>query len=211
MFLSRKPSEETVARFIASQQALPYSYAEVGATQDAATADRLIGYNVDHNRVMIGKGEETYQHAVSALRSWRQFELGWVTVVPPGKPLEIGTTVAVQTKTFGFWSLNAARIVYLIDERSAQDARFGFAYGTLPDHVERGEERFSVEWRADDSVWYDIYAFSRPKHPLVRLGFPVTRMLQRRFVRDSLAVMNAEGRGRRSEVSKKEPGHLSDL
>jgi uncharacterized protein (UPF0548 family) len=61
----------------------------------------------------------------------------------------------------------------------------------LPDHVERGEERFTVEWQADDSVWYDICAFSRPKHPLARLGFPVTRMLQKRFVRDSLAVMKA--------------------
>jgi uncharacterized protein (UPF0548 family) len=118
-----------------------------------------------------------------------------VTVVPPGKPLEVGTTVAVQTKTFGFWSLNAARIVYVIDERQIQNARFGFAYGTLPDHVERGEERFMVEWQADDSVWYDIYAFSRPKHPLARLGFLVTRMLQKRFARDSLVAMKAAMEG----------------
>ena len=82
----------------------------------------------------------------------------------------------------------------MIDEKQTQNARFGFAYGTLPDHVERGEERFTIEWQADDSVWYDIYAFSRPKHPLARLGFPVTRMLQKRFARDSLAVMKAAGR-----------------
>jgi uncharacterized protein (UPF0548 family) len=97
--------------------------------------------------------------------------------------------VAVQTKTFGLWSLNAARIVYVIDERETQNARLGFAYGTLADHVERGEERFTVEWQADDSVWYDIYAFSRPKHPLARLGYPITRMLQKRFIAHSLAVM----------------------
>lgn len=49
-------------------------------------------------------------------------------------------------------------------------ARFGFAYGTLPGHVESGEERFQIEWhRSDDSVWYDILAFSRPNHPLARL------------------------------------------
>ena len=189
MFLSRKPSEETVARFIASQQDLAFSYPAVGATQGQATADELPGYNVDHNRIKLGTGRETYERAVSALRSWRQFELGWVSVVPEGKPLAVGTTVAVRAKTFGFWSLSAARIVYLIDERSAQDARFGFAYGTLPDHVERGEERFRVEWNEDDSVWYDIHAFSRPKHPLVRLGYPVARMLQKRFVKESLAVM----------------------
>ena len=187
MFLQRKPSEEVVRKFIASQQDLRFSYSAVGTTESKPPA----GYKVDHNRIKLGAGEETYRRAVSALRDWRQFELGWVTIVPPGKLLEVGTTVAVQTKTFGFWSLNAARIVYLIEENQAGNARFGFAYGTLPDHVEDGEERFTVEWHKeeDDSVWYDIYAFSRPKHPLARLGFPITRMLQRRFVRDSLAVM----------------------
>ncbi len=187
MFLFQQPSSDTVQQFIDSQQHLPFPYSGVGTTQNQPPS----GYKIDHNRIKLGAGEETYRRAVSALRDWRQFELGWVTIVPPGKLLEVGTTVAVQTKTFGFWSLNAARIVYLIDENQAGNARFGFAYGTLPDHVEDGEERFTVEWHKeeDDSVWYDIYAFSRPKHPLARLGFPITRMLQRRFVRDSLAVM----------------------
>ena len=38
-----------------------------------------------------------------------------------------------------------------------------------------------VEWCADDSVCYDILAFSRPNHWLVRLGYPITRRLQKRF------------------------------
>ena len=190
MFLLKKPSEEFVRQFIASQQDLPFAYPQVRATNSEAH-NIPHGYTVDHNRTRLGDGEKTYQRAVAALQSWKQFDLGWVRVVPPGKPLEVGTTVAVRTKTFGFWSLNAARIVYVVDERQTRNARFGFAYGTLPDHVERGEERFTIEWQADDSVWYDIYAFSRPKHPLARLGFPLTRMLQKRFVRDSLAVMKA--------------------
>jgi uncharacterized protein (UPF0548 family) len=194
MFLLNKPSEEFVRQFTASQQDLPFAYPQVGAT-NSKTLKVPHGYTVDHNRIKLGTGEKTYQRAVSALRSWKEFELGWVTVVPPVKLLERGTTVAVQTQTFGFWSLNATRIVYVIDERQTRNSRYGFAYGTLPDHVERGEERFTVEWQADDSVWYDIYAFSRPNHPLARLGFPVTRMLQKRFVRDSLAVMKAEVEG----------------
>ena len=68
--------------------------------------------------------------------------------------------------------------------------KFGFAYGTLPGHVESGEERFLVEWdRGDDGVWYDILAFSRPNHILTRLGYPVVRRLQKRFGRDSAASM----------------------
>jgi uncharacterized protein (UPF0548 family) len=183
MFLLRQPSEEDVRQFISSQQDLPFSYSQVGATQSQPPA----GYTVDHSRTRLGDGEEIYRRAVSALQSWKQFNLGWVTIVPPGKVLEAGTTVAVQAQVFGFWTLNAARIVYVIDERQSQNARFGFAYGTLPDHVERGEERFTVEWKKDDSVWYDIYAFSRPQHPLVKLGFPIARRLQKRFVKDSLA------------------------
>lgn len=187
MFLLRQPSEAVIQQFISFQDALPFSYREVGATRsDAPPA----GYTVDHNRIRLGEGENTYQLAVSALQSWKQFELGWVTIVPLSTPVEVGRTVAVQANTFGFWSLSAARIVYLIEEVGSMK-RFGFAYGTLPDHVECGEERFTIEWHKDndDSVWYDIYAFSRPQHPFVRLGLPIARTLQKRFARESLANM----------------------
>lgn len=186
MFLLSKPTEELVQQFISAQQALPFSYAEVGATQSDTIAD----YTIDHNRIKLGHGEETYQHANSALRSWKQFDLGWVSIVPRDTPVEVGRTVAVQAKTFGFWSLSACRIVYVIDEQESV-RKFGFAYGTLPDHVECGEERFTIEWnnQTDNSVWYDIYAFSRPQHPLVKLGFPIARRLQKRFARESLATM----------------------
>ncbi|MGH9927648.1 MAG: DUF1990 family protein [Pyrinomonadaceae bacterium] len=185
MFLLRQPAGQTVRQFISAQQDLPFSYLEVGATRsEAAPAD----YTVDHNRVRLGDGDGAYQRAVSALRSWKQFDLGWVSIVPSNTPVEVGSTVAVQAHTFGFWLLNACRIVYVIDEKEPVK-RFGFAYGTLPDHVECGEERFTIEWHEDNSVWYDIYAFSHPQRPLVRLGSAIARKLQQRFVRDSLAVM----------------------
>ncbi|MFN2491827.1 MAG: DUF1990 family protein [Pyrinomonadaceae bacterium] len=183
-FLLRQPSEETVRRFISSVRDLPYSYPEVGGSRGQPPA----GYNVDHNRIQLGEGEKTYEGAVAALRTWRQFDLGWVKIVPAGEAIEPGTTVVVQAHTFGFWSLNACKVVYLIEEKEPAK-KFGFAYGTLPNHVERGEERFTVEWHTDDSVWYDIYAFSRPQHLLVRFASPVARTLQRRFARDSLAAM----------------------
>ncbi|MBI3887105.1 MAG: DUF1990 family protein, partial [Opitutae bacterium] len=55
-------------------------------------------------------------------------------------------------------------------------------------------ERFTVEWRADDTVWYDLRAFSRPRYWPVRLAKPLARRLQRRFVADSkLAMQRAAG------------------
>src|SRR4029453_4734453 len=107
MLLHRKPSEEVVRQFIASQRDLPFSYPQVVATQSQPPA----GYSVDHNRVNLGSGKQTYARAVTALREWKQFELGWVTLLPRKQPLEVGTIVAVQAKLFGLWWLNAARIV----------------------------------------------------------------------------------------------------
>jgi len=183
MFRISAPTESDVDKFITEQRNLPFTYSEVGATNTMPPA----GYNVDHNRIRLGEGEATYQRAVKALKNWRQFDLGWVTIVPRGVAVETGATVAVKARAFGMWSLNACRVVYVIDE----SRRFGFAYGTLPDHVERGEERFLIEWLADDSVWYDILAFSRPQHPLVKLSAPLARRLQKQFARESLARMKS--------------------
>jgi uncharacterized protein (UPF0548 family) len=186
MFLFRKPSEKLLQQFIVSQHDLPFSYSHVGATRSQLPS----GFTVDHNRVRLGEGKEIYDRAVAALRNWKQFDLGWVGIVPAGLSIKVGATVAIQAKTFGFWSLSACRIVYVIDEDD-EVKKFGLAYGTLPDHVECGEERFTVEWQADDSVWYDILAFSRPRHPLARLGRLFARRLQKQFARESVAKMLA--------------------
>jgi len=185
MFLIRRPSSETIERFISSQRDLSFTYSQVGATRIQPPN----GYTVDHNRIRLGEGEETYLRAIAALRSWKHFDLGWVRIVPPGEAIDAGTTVAVEARTFGFWSLNACRIVYTTNEDGITK-RVGFAYGTLPDHAERGEERFMIEWLEDDSVWYDIYAFSRPQKAVVKLGLPLARILQKRFSRDSLVAMS---------------------
>ena len=87
----------------------------------------------------------------------------------------------------GLWVMAVDRVVLVIDE----PGRYGFVYGTLPGHVERGEERFLVEIDADEKVWYSIVNYSRPAHPLAWIGYPVTRHYQRRFVNDSCARMQA--------------------
>jgi len=188
MFLIRKPSATTIEAFLSAQKGQRFSYPEVGASRWAAPS----GYKIDHNRVMLGYGEETFAAAVAAVRAWHMFNLGWCRVYPVEAPVEIGTMVAVVIRHFGFWSLNACRIVYVLEESGAL-RRYGFAYGTLPEHGEAGEERFSVEWdRADGSVWYDLYAFSRPQPLMARIGYPLARMLQKRFARESkLAMMRA--------------------
>lgn len=179
MFLIREPSDAEIREFIVAQASLPFSYAEVGATREGVAPK---GYAVDRYRVKLGEGEEAFERAKGALGGWRQFDLGWARIAPRGAPLEVGTTVAVLARHYGFRSLNSARVVYLVESTD----RFGFAYGTLPGHGERGEERFVVERdRESGAVHYDVLAFSRPNHPLAWLGYPFARVLQRRFARDS--------------------------
>jgi len=113
------------------------------------------------------------------------FDIPWVRLCSPDTPIEMGNTVAIAIQHFGFWSLNASRIVYLIDE----SRRFGFAYGTLKEHSESGEERFILEWNEDDSVNYDLFAFSRPNATLAWIALPLARNLQRQFAKQSMAAM----------------------
>ena len=69
-------------------------------------------------------------------------------------------------------------------------SRFGFAYGTLPGHVESGEERFLIEWDLEtDVVHFDILAFSRLRHFLVRLNRRRARAMQKRFSAEAAAAM----------------------
>src|SRR5262249_59558205 len=88
--------------------------------------------------------------------------------------------------------------------------RLGFAYGTLPEHAESGEERFTVErHEQDDAVWYDILAFSRPQQLLARWGYLFARRLQKRFARGSAAAMQravVEGKSAAQVKSDFSPG-----
>ena len=188
MFLFNEPSAQRIARFLDSQRDAPFSYDEVGASREGAKAPA--GYAVDHNRARLGRGRSTFERTVAALYSWKMFDVVWARLVPADAPVEVGTTVAVLARHYGFYSLNPCRISYTIEEDEGGLVRRGFAYGTLPEHGERGEERFTVEWRReDDSVFYELYAFSRPNHFLAKLGYPLSRRLQRRFARDSLRAM----------------------
>jgi uncharacterized protein (UPF0548 family) len=180
-----KPSSAAIRQFLFNQAKLDFTDSAVGAT----AREPPPGCVVDHTRIKVGEGEHAFQPAKAALQRWDHFRLGWVEPSSPEPPIETGAVVAVLARVLGAWWLNACRIVYVIDE-DGLTTRFGFAYGTLPGHAESGEERFQVEWHhTDNSVWYDIVAFSRPNHWLTRLGYPIVRLVQKRFARDSAAVM----------------------
>ena len=185
MFLLKKPNEGHICDFLSAQKGRSFSYPDADIL--AGVCPR--GYMRDRNRIKLGEGGKAFERATESIRRWEMFNMGWLELCWPNAPIEVGTTVAVLADLKFFWSLNACRIARLVDEQG-DVWRFGFAYGTLPEHVERGQEAFIVEWNTiDDSVWYDLSAYSKPNQLLARLGYPVTRALQKRFARDSMRAM----------------------
>jgi uncharacterized protein (UPF0548 family) len=185
MFFITRPSDETIRQFIDDQGRLPFSYPEVGASRHGDPG----GYPINHHRQRIGAGAEMFERATQALRSWGMYDLGWTKLYWPGTPIREGAVVAVRAHHLGFWSLNPCRIIYTLEENGAVERR-GFGFGTLPAHSEQGEERFTVEWeRKSDEVWYEVFAFARPKHLLAKIGASMTRAVQRRFALESARAM----------------------
>lgn len=179
MFYLSKPAKPEIDEFLAQAARDNYSYPEVGATRAALPP----GYwKYDDNSVVVGSGDLVWARAKQALREWKMFDLGWAGICWPDTPLEEGRNVAMMASHLGFYSLNAARIVYTLDEEN----RFGFAYGTLTSHAECGEEIFSVERSSQtDEIIYRLYSFSRPNHLTARIGYPYARYLQRLFIEHS--------------------------
>lgn len=185
MFLLQKPDRDRLQRIREKCRDLQPSYPEVGSTLGRLPE----GYQVDHHRVRLGESRGTFERAKAAFLGWRMFRLNWLEPCWPEHPIEAGTLVGTLAKIFGVWSVNVCRIVSVIEERGELE-KFGFAYGTLPGHVECGEERFTIEWHHDDdTVWYDILAFSKPGLLITRLSYPIVRRLQKRFATDSMQAM----------------------
>jgi uncharacterized protein (UPF0548 family) len=178
------PGDDEVRKFLRSLEGSAFSYAEVGATRELGRPAGFLNY--DHNRVELGQGAEVWERAKAAIRRWTMFEHSLTQIFWPDTPIVAGSSVGMLAHHLEFHSLSACRIVYVIDEPT----RFGFAYGTLAAHAEAGEERFLAERdRSTDVVTYDLYAFSRPRALLARLGAPYARSLQREFVKLSKAAM----------------------
>ena len=186
MLLFSEPSEQQINRFLERGSSLEFSYSELGATNSAMLPPL---FTVDRNRIQLGSGPLAWHQAVDAIRTWEMFSIPWVRLCWPTAPIAEGTNVAVLAHRIGLFWLNACRIVYLIDE-DGPTKRFGFAYGTLTEHAESGEERFLVEWNhGTDAVSYELLAFSRPNQFLSRVGYPLARRLQKQFAPDSKAAM----------------------
>lgn len=129
-------------------------------------------------------GGDAFARGVAAIRAWSVHRGAGLAVATDG-PLAAGTNVALCAPLpIGFVDATC-RVVAIIDE----PARFGFAYGTLSVHPERGEESFVLTRDQNGRVRFDIVAVSRPVHPLARRCLPIADRLQDAAARRYLAAM----------------------
>lgn len=175
------PTEEKLSAFLQDQNRKTFSFPNVGATR----IETQKGYDNDESFVYLGHGEDIWNNAKRVLIEWKQFPAPWTRIYSTMTSIEKGNSVVVLFKIIGIWWINSARIVYTFDEKN----KFGFAYGTLPGHVEKGEECFWVKRDSKGNVFYCIKAFSKPAYWFVWLAYPLARMYQRRFVRESMAIV----------------------
>ncbi|MEA2684939.1 MAG: hypothetical protein QOE93_134, partial [Actinomycetota bacterium] len=134
----------------------------------------------------IGHGPDAFAAAVQALRDWApQHSIG-ARVYPADAPLEVGTTVLVVLRAGPLEVVAPDRIVAFVDE----PGRFGYAYGTLPGHPERGEESFVVRLEPSGTVTATVTVDARPGlWPMAAVG-PAVRVLQRAAARRYVATLH---------------------
>ncbi len=156
------------------------TYDDVGAT---LTDRRPAGLRRDRREIVLARRPDAFDRAAAGLRGWAAHLGAGLTVAPLDPPSQ-GATVAVAAPLGPLTAVAVCRVVAVVDEPD----RYGFAYGTLPGHPERGEEAFLVE-REDDRVVFSVVALSAPVELLARLGGPVTRAIQRSTTRRYLSAL----------------------
>lgn len=181
----------SLERFLASQIGSDFSYRGVGCTLGRVAAPT--GFRHHRTQGLVGHGDAGFERACDTVRSWLMFDQPETLVYPPDSPLVPDSHVVVGAAFGPFWATGACRIVDVIDT----DDRFGFAYGTL-DHVVSGEELFLVTAREDQSVWFSVDAYSRPRGWLSTAGLPFFRTAQRRFRQQAVARIAIAGREART-------------
>ncbi|RNE49175.1 DUF1990 domain-containing protein [Corynebacterium alimapuense] len=118
----------------------------------------------DHSAV-LGHGTECFSAAATRLTDWRAHEHAGVKVSREGLLVRL---------TFG----PTMSPCLILHEESTPD-RHVLVYGTLPGHVECGEEAFIIDLADSGEVTGRCVAFSQHSWWLARLGSPVAHAVQK--------------------------------
>ncbi|PIN07831.1 hypothetical protein CDL12_19600 [Handroanthus impetiginosus] len=189
------PSRQEQKACIDKSGVFNYDSKYKGATAKPALAlkqDRELsdtGFLVNHARILVGSGLETFEKGKSALQNWRHFSLNWA-FVDPKTPFQRGVKFCVCSKIIFPWLLMPLEVVYVEESRNPKNlASFSFGSGTLGGHLLAGEEQFSITMDEKNDVWYEILSFSKPANFLSLIGYPYVLLKQKHFAHESTLAM----------------------
>lgn len=160
------------------------TYPEVGATREGPLPP---GYLHVTRHARLGSGAALFRRAADALARWQPERGAGLLVRSDAERAGLGVEFAAGVGAGPLRLWVPCRIVWIVDEPD----RYGFGFGTLPGHVERGEESFLLSIDAAGDVWFDIRAFSRPAKWWVKLGAPMARLVQAKVTDRYVAAMRA--------------------
>lgn len=122
----------------------------------------------DHSQV-IGYGRDCLTEATARLFTWQAHQHAGVKAKRHRQVVQV--------------SFGPTKSPCLILHEETSPNRTALVYGTLPGHVERGEEAFLIDMAKDGTVTGRCVAFSTPAWWLAKLGAPGARYVQRVIAR----------------------------
>jgi uncharacterized protein (UPF0548 family) len=177
----RRPTGDELAAVLDRCRSDTLSYEPVGVATDRTTTPPGLHRHRWSTRLADA---DAFATGADAIRVWAVHRGAGLAVAADG-PIAPGTNVAMSAPLPLGHVIATCRIVAVIDEPD----RYGFAYGTLTDHPERGEEAFTLTRDEDGVVHFDVDAISAPVDLLARLVPPVANLLQDRAARRYLSAM----------------------
>lgn len=147
------------------------SYAPAGMTEVSKVPPGMQAMN---DSVLLGYGPACFARSRAALMAWQTHRLKWLSLQADGPP-RVGQTVLLEAFFGPLTWVFGCRVVAVTDS----PAVYAYTYGTLPGHPECGEERFRVDFHADQRVTFSLRAYSRPAGPLMRVAQPLATLAQR--------------------------------
>jgi len=164
----RRPSESRLRELLAAARSSNLTYEPAGIVFSSTTPR---GWR-RHRRQVTLDGD-CFDIARRALRDWNVHRGAGLDVCAEA-PAAVGVHVAMCARVAGVFVEITCRVISVIDEPD----RWGFAYGTLPVHPERGEEAFVVSRSGDGVVTFSVDAVSEPIEWLASLVRPLADRLQ---------------------------------
>ena len=158
-------------RILDEARAAALTYDHVGSTLDPA---RWSAPGVHTRHLDLGTGAAAFEAGRDALRTWVAHAGIGASIEPAGQAVVAGATLLVVLRRGPVHVVAPDRIIGVIEE----PRRFGFAYGSLPGHPERGEESFVVEHLPEGTVRASIRVQAGPGTLAARAVAPLVRRLQ---------------------------------